>query len=130
MRTRPTNKMLKATRKANAEDYAQLAAVAADEVLRTRVGNFTNSGRCGTILASFPYFVKFTPGFPKGVHVRREGLFDIRKINVVRLLDWLYRNGHSAYNGEMLLKRTWHFDRLEDKVEGMFEIFDDIPLDK
>lgn len=123
MRTKPTKAMLKATKPAKARDYARMLVAASEVVVRNRNGSLATQGSSEGpeyILIEFPYFVKFAPGFPKGVLVERSERTNTYKINAVRLLNWLYNNGHSTYDAKQLVQQTRDYEVLEARINRMF----------
>lgn len=127
MRTKPTKAMLKATKKASAKDYAKMVTAASEVVMRNRQGNLTHQGKADGpeyVLIEFPYFIKWSEGFPKGVLVEKSALSNTYKVNAVRLLNWLYENGHSKYNAKQLVQQTTSYERLSSSIDRMFEILD------
>lgn len=48
------------------------------------------------ILLKVSHLTKFGDGFPKGVLECREGDYDVRRIIVSKLLNWLYERGYST----------------------------------
>lgn len=54
------------------------------------------------ILLVINYRTKFAEDFPRGIFVRREGLTDIRRIKVKRILDWLRNNGYLEVTEEQI----------------------------
>lgn len=125
MRTKPTKAMLKTTKPAKAKDYARMLVAASEVVMRNRNGSLAMQGRSEGpeyILIEFPYFVKWSAGFPKGVLVEKTASTNTYKINAVRLLDWLYNNGHSKYNAKQLVQQTKDYERLDASIDRMFDI--------
>jgi hypothetical protein len=122
--------MLKATKRARKGDYAKMVAAASEVVMRNRSSRAGkgDSGNPEYVLIEFPYFVKFAPGFPKGHIVQRTASncsklpTNTYKVNVVKLLDWLYENGHSVYNASQLVQQTKSFEHFEDSIDKLFEI--------
>ena len=54
------------------------------------------------ILLVVNYRTKFADDFPKGFFVRRDGLTDIRRIKVRRILDWLRKHGYLDVTEEQI----------------------------
>jgi len=52
------------------------------------------------ILLVVNYRTKFADDFPRGIFVRRDGLTDIRRIKVRRILDWLRKHGYLELTAE------------------------------
>ncbi len=101
--------------------YEKLAIAASEIVMRNR-GRQYKDGGVEYILIEVPHWTKFQGDFPKGVLHSRSELHDVRKINAVKLLDWLYENGYSAYNTVSLVKQTKSFQYLEKSIDRMFEM--------
>ncbi len=78
------------------------------------------SGEPEYVLFEFPHWVVFNKTFPKGHLIAKSVTTNTYKINAVKLLDWLYANGHSSYNSGMLVKQTRVFELLDKKIDRMF----------
>lgn len=125
-RTKPTKEMLKAAKKARVSDYAAMVAAASEVVIRNRNASLSNQGKSewpDYVVVAFAYFTKFAEDFPKGHIIEKEGLTDVRKINAVKLLDWLYKHGHSKYNASQLVLASKQHEVLDNSIERMFDIF-------
>lgn len=119
--------MRKATKRASGKDYQRMVVAASEVVMRNRNGSLEKQGRSGNpeyVLIEFPYFVKFRAGFPKGVLLEKKPSTNVYKINAVRLLDWLHKNGYSTYSATELVQRTKDYERLESSIDRMFNQFD------
>ena len=92
---------------------------AATPVVMANRGMQYRSGEPEYVLFEFPYFVKFAPGFPKGLIVERTLATNTYKVNAVKLLNWLYANGHAPYDAAMLVKETKHFEILTKSIDRM-----------
>ena len=124
MRTKPTKAMLKTTKPAKARQYASMLVAASEVVVRNRNASLAMQGKSEGpeyVLMDFPYFVKFERGFPKGILVERTETTNTYKINAVRLLNWLYSNGHSTYDAKQLVQQTKDYEVLESRINRMFE---------
>lgn len=117
---RATKQLKRYTKPAGKGAFAKMLTAASEIVLRNR-GRQYRDGGVEYILVQFPHWATFSEEFPKGVVVEREELYNTRKINAVKLVDWLYKNGHSPYDSGMLVKQTKHYMRLEKQIERMFE---------
>jgi hypothetical protein len=116
--------MRKATKPAKAKDYQKMVLAASEVVMRTRNGSYENRNHSGLpeyVVIEFPYFVKFQKGFPKGMLIEKKATSNVHQINAVKLLDWLYENGHSKYSAKQLVQRTKDYERLEASIARMFE---------
>lgn len=124
MRTKPTKDMKKATRRAKASDYARMVVAASEVVMQTRNGTLANQSKSGQnecVVIEFPYFVKLPKEFPKGTLIEKTERSNVYKINAVRLLSWLYKNGYSKYDAKQLVNQTKNYERLEASIDRMFE---------
>ncbi len=119
-RTRVTLEQRASTRPASAKEYTQMRLAASEVVMYNR-GREYRSGEPEYVIITFPHWVVFTDDFPKGVLVSKTRVTDTRKINAVKLLDWLYQNKHSEYDSGMLVKETKVFEILEGKIDRMFK---------
>jgi hypothetical protein len=107
-------------KKASSKDYQALVRAASEVVLRTRNSSYSNRRQAEYVLVEFSNTATFTRGFPKGYVVERGSTTNVHKINAVKLLDWLYGNGYSAYSARQLVQQTEDFERLEASIERMF----------
>lgn len=126
-RTKPTLAMLKATKRATAKDYRKMVAAASEVVMRNRVSTRKHQGESGNpeyVLITFPYFIKFQKGFPKGHLAEKKGLSNTYKVNAVKLLNWLHSNGYCKYDARTLVARTQHFEQFDASIDRMFRILD------
>ena len=105
-------------RSASANDYAKMVVAASEVVMENRGVKYKD----GSVLFIFPHWINFTREFPKGHIVSRTLETNTYKINAVKLLNWLYDNGHSTYNSSMLVKQTTHYELLDTTIEQMFDI--------
>lgn len=62
------------------------------------------------ILMDFPVLSKFSKCFPKGKIVSRTPDTVTRRINAMKLLDWLFIAGYAPYNSAMFIKQTKQFE--------------------
>ena len=46
-------------------------------------------------------------------------------MNATKVLDYLYKNGYSSYDSDMLVKQTKAYEYLVKRIERMFEGDDD-----
>lgn len=99
--------------------YAKMQVAASTVVMRNR-GNQYRDGNPEYVLFEFPFWVKFSDGFPKGHIVEKTATSNTYKINAVKLLNWLYANGHSPYDAAMLVKETKQFEYFDKSIERMF----------
>jgi hypothetical protein len=121
-RIRATKKQKANKRPAGKGAFDKMRIAASEIVMRNR-GRQYRDGGIETVLFEFPFWCKFDKTFPKGVVVEKTLETNVRKINAVKLLNWLYDNGHSPYNVSMLVKQTTRFEMLENSVDKMFDIF-------
>ncbi len=120
-RWKPTKAMKRKTRKASKSTFARMLAVASPVVMRNRGDGEYRSGNPEYVLFTFPYWIKFSPGFPKGHIVEKTHMTNTYKVNAKKLIDWLYANGHSPYDAAMLVKETKQYEYLDKSIERMFE---------
>lgn len=119
IRTRATKKQKQNKRPAGKAAFKQMQIAASEVVMRNRNRQYRDGG-VEYVLFEFPHWTIFTKTFPKGNVVEKTPLTNLRKINAVKLLNWLYENGHSEYNSNMLVKQTQHFEILENSIDKMF----------
>lgn len=120
-RNKPTKAMKRAAKKASKKDYAKMVIAASEVVMRNR-GNQYRTGAPEYVLISFPYWAKFAEGFPKGPLVEKAGRLNTHKVNAVKLLDWLFDNGHSTYNTKMLVQQTRAYEVMDNSIDKMLDI--------
>lgn len=118
-RTKATKLQKQYTRPAGKGHYDKMVVAASKVVLRNRGRQYRDGGN-EFVLFEFVHWCEFAEGFPKGVVVDKTQLTDIRKINAVKLLDWLYKAGHSIYDSGMLVKQTKSYERFEKSIEKLF----------
>lgn len=116
MRTKATKLQKSATRRATKAVYAKMVAAASAVVIQNR-GRQYRSGNPEYVLMSFPHWVTFSRGFPKGEIVEKTLLTNTYKVNAVKLLNWLYTNGYSQYNVLTLVKETRQFERELNSID-------------
>lgn len=118
-RARATNKMKRYKRDANSKDFAAMVVAASEVVIKNR-GNQWRTDNPEYVLFRFPHWVKFANGFPKGHIVDKDNETNTYKINAVKLLDWLYNNGHSSYDSKQLVRQTRMYEVLDKSIDRMF----------
>lgn len=74
------------------------------------------------IVVSFSYVFKYPEGFPKGLVIQREGLVNLRRIKVFRLIEWLYENKHSKYNYRDIVLFRREFARKQTDLMNQVDI--------
>ena len=120
VRTRATKAQKRYTKPAGKAAFAKMTVAASEVVIRNR-GMQYRSGNPEYVLFELPHWCVFSEDFPKGVIVERTSLANTHKINAVRLLDWLHKYGHSAYDSRMLVKQTRQFEMLSNSIDKMIE---------
>ncbi len=121
-RTRATKVQRRYTKPAGKYAFEKMILAASEIVLRNRgSGRQYRNGEVESILCKFPHWCIFSEEFPKGTIVGKEPLYDIRKINAVKLLDWLYSAGHSTYDSKMLVTQSRQFEVLNNQIEKLFK---------
>lgn len=100
--------------------YQQMVTAASEIVIRNR-GRQYRDGGVEYILVEFKKHCEFAKDFPKGCINEKTSVSYVRKINAVKLLDWLYTNGYAPYDSGMLVKQTKHFEYLSKEIDRMFE---------
>jgi hypothetical protein len=120
MRAKATKKMRRFKRDANAKDFALMVVAASEIVMQNRGREQYRSDNPEYILAEFPHWVTFDKTFPKGQIVAKTVETNTYKINAIRLLDWLYKNGFSSYDSKQLVKQTRMFEVLDKSISRMF----------
>lgn len=118
-RARASNKQKRYKREAREKDYAQMCVAATEVVMQSR-GMQYRSDNPEYVLFRFPHWVVFAKTFPKGHIVDKDLETNTYKINAVKLLDWLYNNGHSSYDSKQLVKQTRMYEVLDKSIERMF----------
>jgi len=119
-RVKATKAQKQQTRKASKAVYERMRVAATEVVMRNRGEEYRN-GEPVAILMEFPFWIRFTRGFPKGHIVSKTLSTNVHKVNAVKLLDWLHANGYSRYNAASLVKQTKQFEYLDKSIERMFE---------
>lgn len=119
-RTKATKQQKRYTKPAGKAAFAKMLTAASEIVMRNR-GRQYRDGGVEFVLLELPHWCTFSDDFPKGVVVEKSALYDVRKINAVKLLDWLYNNGHAPYDSATLVKQTKQFEYLDKQIERMFE---------
>jgi hypothetical protein len=122
-RARATNKQKRWKRDAKAKDY-ELMTKAASEVVMQNRGDQYRTGNPEYVLFSFPHWVVFDKTFPKGFIVEKTLETNVYKINAIKLLDWLYKNGHSTYGSRQLLRNTRAFEEIDKRLDRMFNLIE------
>jgi hypothetical protein len=122
-RTKATKAQKRGKRRARAKDYALMLTAATAVVVDNRgVDGQHRAGNIAYVLMTFPHWVKFAEDFPKGHITVRTLLTNTYKVNAVKLLDWLYKHGHSSYNASMLVRGTKDFELLDDSVDKLLSL--------
>jgi hypothetical protein len=119
-RTKVTKAQRRYKRAAGKGAFEKMFVAASEIVMRNR-GREYRDGGVESILMEFPHWVVFAEDFPKGLIVEKSAVYDVRRIRATKLLDWLYKHGHSPYNTEMLVKQTKHFEYFSKQIERMFD---------
>lgn len=119
-RYRASNAQKRYKRSASSNDYALMATAASSVVIESR-GNRYRTGNPEYVLFTFPHWVDFKKGFPKGYIVEKTLETNTYKVNAHKLLTWLHENGHTPYGPKELIRQTTEFERLVSKVDSMFE---------
>ena len=101
--------------------YAKMVTAASRVVMAHRGRQFRH-GIVSHVLLAFPKTCKFAKGFPKLNVYSRDGDTITYRLNASSLLNWLYDNGHSAYNVEMLVKQTKRFQYLDKELDRMLGV--------
>lgn len=109
MRTKPSAKLTDSTNPASEETYQALVQSATEAVIM----------RQKDILLKFPYFVKLCKGFPRGVKEKHDDLYDVYRVKVQKLINWLYEQGHSPHNYTDIMKATRELAYLEGSIDKM-----------
>lgn len=120
MRHRATKAQKRYKRSASTKDYEAMAAAAGAVVIDSR-GKRYRTGEPEYVLFTFPHWVKFVKGFPKGYIVEKTVETNTYKINAVKLLNWLYKEGKIAYDSKMLVKQTREYELLAGSVNKLFD---------
>ena len=120
-RVRATNKQKRYSRNASPSTYAKMTAAATAVVLANR-GMQYRTDNPEYVLFSFPFWVTFAKGFPKGHVVDKTLLLNVHKINAVKLLNWLHEQGHCSYNSKQLVAGTKQFEVLDKSIDKLFNI--------
>lgn len=120
-RARATKAMKRYARTAKPADYAKMVIAASSVVVQNR-GKQYRTGNPEYVLFEFPFWVNFAPDFPKGYIVAKTRSTNTYKINAIKLLDWLFENGHSTYNTRILVAAGREFDELDRSIERIFKI--------
>lgn len=120
-RVKATKAQKRATRKANKAVYERMCVAATEVVMRNRGEEYRN-GEPVAVLMEFPFWVKFTRGFPKGQVVSKTLATNTHKVNAVKLLNWLHANGYSRYNAASLVSETKQYEYLDKSIERMFDL--------
>ena len=106
------------TKKATKKDYKQLVTLAMAAVLNKQ----------WRVLITFPYFITFSKGWPRGTVTERTATTNTYKVNTRLLLDWLYEKGYSKYNTTMLVMAAYQVERHMSKMDRMFMTEEEISL--
>lgn len=126
---KPSKAERNATKPADYADFHKLVVAASEVVMTNRNSCLSQRGRGEIpdyILVEFPHFAKFREGFPKGHIAQKKGKTHVRKLNAIKLLNWLAENGYSAYNAAEIVKGSSNYAKLENEIEKLL----DIKLDK
>ena len=119
-RARASNKQKRYKREAREKDFAIMTQAASEVVMQNRGRDQYRTGNPEYVLFEFPHWVVFDSTFPKGHIVEKTVETNTYKINAVKLLDWLYNKGYSAYNSKQLVAQTRVFELLDKAVDRMF----------
>ena len=111
---RPFSKKLKLSGK----QWAALGR-AASSVIIGHGGRQYRDGSATTVMCRLPGDCKFPVGFPRAMVYECDGYIATFKFNAVKLLDWMYKNGFSAYNTEMLRKQCLILNALERSADKL-----------
>jgi len=107
-------------RSANRADFAKMLVEASAVVMEHRGRNEFRAGYIAYVLFRFPYWVKFSPTFPPRKLVEKDDETNTYKINAVKLLNWLYVNGHSTYDAKMLVSQTKRVEAMMNQLDREF----------
>lgn len=108
-RNKPSSKVLDNCDKCSKEQYEILAKICIEQVI----------ARNWDIVVRLPHFAKYSKGFPKGILVKKEGLYDYRKIKVRKLLTWLKENGYTEFSVDDVMAATREVAYLEAAIDRM-----------
>lgn len=100
--------------------FKKMATAASEIVMRNR-GRQYRDGEVEYVLLEHPHWCEFADDFPKGFIQDRTPLYNTRKINAIKLLDWLHKHGHTPYNSATLVKQTKAYEYLAKGIDRMFE---------
>lgn len=120
-RIKATKQQKRYTKPAGKGAFQKMATAASEIVMRNR-GRQYRDGEVEYVLLEFPHWCKFADDFPKGVIQSKTTLYNTRKINAIKLLDWLFKYGHTPYDSATLVKQTKHFEILNKQIDRMFQI--------
>ena len=120
-RTRATKAQKKATKPAGKAVFEKMKQAAMSVVMHNR-GRQYRTGNPEYVLMEVPHWCVFKNGFPNRVLMSKQGLTNTYKVNAVKLLDWLYEQGHSEHNSASLVKMTKQFEYFEKSIDRLIEI--------
>lgn len=120
-RAKATKKMRRYKRDANSKDFSIMVTAASEVVIQNR-GMQYRTDNPEYVLFRFPHWVEFDKTFPKGHIVAKDNETNTYKINAIRLLDWLYENGHSSYDTKQLVRQTRMYEVLDKGIDRMFNL--------
>lgn len=112
-RHRPRKEVRDLAKKADKSVYLALVGIAVDAIVNHQYD----------VILSFTYFCKFPSDWPTGIRIERTTTHDTYRIKARRLLNWLYKHGHSEYDAKMLCLSTYGLER---KLAAMDRMIDNI----
>ena len=101
VRKKPTKELRESTHSASEADYQALARAVVERItLRKK-----------DIFLKFIYFAEFADDWPKGVLVKKDGLYNTYKCKTYKVADWLHSKGFlpTDAKGIMLAQRDWGY---------------------
>lgn len=101
MRHKPSKSLRDSTHAASAADLEILAKAVLVAIIN----------RQKNLILKYPYFATFEESYPKGIIVKKDGVFDFYKVKVAKLADWLCSKGAlpDDYKGIMKSQRDWGY---------------------
>jgi hypothetical protein len=119
-RNKPSNEERNKKQDATKETYDILTKMAINAVINKQ--NY--------VIIIFSYFVKFHEDWPKGFLMRRRGLDDVYKVNVHRLLNFLYNQGYSKQSYKDVVTENFRTEMYISKLVSGFNKSVDVDFDK
>lgn len=111
-RHKPTKELRASTHEASNVDYELLAQAVVEHIIF----------RKKDIYIRFPYFATFAEDWPKGVLIRKDGIYDYFKCKTYKIADWLHSKGFLPEDAKGIMKsqRDWGYReaRLERMLTG------------